>query len=996
MSRFLLGFVLAATPLLGLAQNPSSALAPFLPRPADYTLMFWAEGFPAHLPSAPWRRVIRTGHYAAALETDSLRISHLGPADAGGGYAAAGQETKAVWENLPGADLSLSIALNGQTYSCLSGSPWTQYAGPRLIESGRFLQRADVTGLAFRAADGSVLNVEARLETVAWPDRIGLIFAARPGLQPIPPGEACFGHQGGGFGLDGTNHMELPHRPELDPEVFTLALWVYVPVDCQASPKTFPWLVCKNHHEQADGNYGIVLINGKPQARLNIGGGRENQFEATSSRPLTVEAWNHLAISYDGQDLRLYVNEQLSGQTPIGRKRVPGKAGLAFGRRQDNSGDGYHFRGVIDEVRLYNQALTPAQWKNGDAPAVEQLDFRADGIAANHQPRAQWPDGKIEIALNGMKRATVMPQNGNEWSEAGVFLDPVRIAADESPDRVTLAAADLASGSACPVSYDPRRGWHRIDLNATTPSGAGNDAMERIKLTLANDSADEQTARILFDKTVFRQRIGAAITGISAVLRDSDGQPTGIPVQLSKNWHNRPEGGVYAGQWFHGVSLIHLPAKAKVELELCLTYGHWGGVAAASHAQLCLIGWGSNQLWDQSAMGSWGESICYEPDQVQADCGILDVRPVMVASRSNNQPWGWTNNVGGGDFFRAFSKDGERLFPAGVRTVYQSQGPCLTTVTYSGQTGHALRHQATVSLGRTDDLVRGIYHLRLDVDQPLPVSRFVVFQIGADTYSYTGERKMALGHAGGLIREWNTQWGGDTYRTEPVECTGQTPWISLHDAVSRAESNQDGAWANRGIVIREWRARLGGKSASPWMAERGIGSRGALSSTADLVLPPGVNQLEPGDFIEATIEHLIIPQFAKDYYGPDEELRAALQTKENTWQMVHREATGNDRQVQVSLGKLQGRYPAIAIATEQGKAEFTVQGGLGYVPMTFSGLASPAKALLQLDGSAVDQHIHGNDYWQTNYDAETGTWSMTFNLALSPGKPHQIQFSSVP
>jgi hypothetical protein len=38
-----------------------------------------------------------------------------------------------------------------------------------------------------------------------------------------------------------------------------------------------------------------------------------------------------------------------------------------------------------------------------------------------------------------------------------------------------------------------------------------------------------------------------------------------------------------------------------------------------------------------------------------------------------------------------------------------------------------------------------------------------------------------------------------------VECAGRVPWISLHDAVSRA-SRKDGkaigAWANRGIVIR--------------------------------------------------------------------------------------------------------------------------------------------------------------------------------------------------
>ncbi len=252
---------------------------------------------------------------------------------------------------------------------------------------------------------------------------------------------------------------------------------------------------------------------------------------------------------------------------------------------------------------------------------------------------------------------------------------------------------------------------------------------------------------------------------------------TGLPVQLSKNWHNRPEGGVYAGTWFHGFTQLRLPARSTVELELNLVYGHYEGVAAASHAQLCLIGWGSNQQWDQSALGAWGESICYEPDQAQAQAAVLDVRPVMVRSMSNNQSWGWTHNVGGGDFFRYFAPGGQRVFPARMKTAYLRQCPVLTEVLYAGQSSDGrIAHQATVSLGRTDDLVRGIYRLRLDVRERTPFSRFVIAQIGADSYSYTGELKLALGNETGLLRDWDAHWGGGVYRTEPwrrpAECRG--------------------------------------------------------------------------------------------------------------------------------------------------------------------------------------------------------------------------------
>ena len=1002
-----------------------------MPREADYALMGWAEEFPGHTPAAPWVRVIRTGRYAMALDTEAMRVPHFGAVEQGGGYEAAAREDGSAWRRLPAADLELAIAVDGTVHRCAKGGAWTQFGGPRLVESGRFLQRGDVTDLVFESADGRRLNVEARFETVAWPDRLALILAARPGRLPIAAGEDCFGRVGGGFGLDGTNHLEIPHSPEIDPERFTLELWAFVPEDHQASRLTHPWLVCKNHHEQAEGNYGIVLLGGVPQARMNVGGGRDNAV-TVAARPgmLKIGEWNHLAMSYDGDVLRFFVNGAAAGEQRIGRPRTPGRAGLAFGRRQDNCGDGYHFRGAIDEVRIHDRALTAAEIRSRFAapqaanPAlkpVREWSFRAGGRAAAEQPRAAWRAASMEVRLAAAGRAwrgAWAPaagggRGGDAWREAAVVvpadeLRPVVPAASVPFPPVSVRASELPGGTPRPVEFDAVRGWHRVNLDGVepiVPPGAGerrNDAIERVRLTLSNPAESEQIARLMFEKSSggIRQRIGAAITGVSAVLRDADGHPTGLPVQLSKNWHNRPEGGVYAGQWFHGFSQVRLPSRATAEFELTLAYGHWGGVAAASHAQLCLIGWGSNQLWDQSALGSWGESICYEPDQAQARCAVLDVRPVMVRSMSGNQPWNWTHNVGGGDFVRLFDAAGRRVMPGRMRTAYLAQGPCLTEVVYAGRTGDGIGQSVAVSLARTDDLVRGTYRLRLDVSKPVPFSRFVIFQIGADTYSYTGERKMAVGDGTGLRREWAARWGGDTNRTASVELGGRTPWISLHEAdgafrersrdgspgANRQAPKIEGAWANRGIVIREWKARLGGCEAAPWMVERGVSVRGADTSTADIVPPPGVTRLEPGDFVEATFEHVIVPQYAEDYYGPNEALRAALARDGDTWRMIHREAAGNDRRVTVSRGRLERTHPDVRIAADGDTAEFTLDGGLGHVPVTVTGLSSPRGPVLSVDGRPVHQSVHGNDFWQTGYDPAARSWSCTYTIPARTGR----------
>ncbi|NNM30486.1 MAG: hypothetical protein HKO57_13270, partial [Akkermansiaceae bacterium] len=176
---------------------PAATPAELMPRLEDRTSMWWRDGFPTVVEGAAWRRCVETGHYWFMLDTDSLTIPRLGPVTVPLG-------------KLPGAELELKIVVDGTAYRCRTGAEHTRFGGPRLVESGRFFQRADVTDLLFTADDGAHLNVEARFETLAWPDRLGLILAARPGRMPIVAGDRSFGRVRGGYGLDGKSRLEIP------------------------------------------------------------------------------------------------------------------------------------------------------------------------------------------------------------------------------------------------------------------------------------------------------------------------------------------------------------------------------------------------------------------------------------------------------------------------------------------------------------------------------------------------------------------------------------------------------------------------------------------------------------------------------------------------------------------------------------------------------------------------------------------------------------------
>ena len=73
-------------------------------------------------------------------------------------------------------------------------------------------------------------------------------------------------------------------------------------------------------------------------------------------------------------------------------------------------------------------------------------------------------------------------------------------------------------------------------------------------------------------------------------------------------------------------------------------------------------------------------------------------------------------------------------------------------------------------------------------------------------------------------------------------------------------------------------------------------------------------------------------------------------------------------------------------------AALTLAGGLGYVPVTFTGLPSNTGHKLIIDGQALDQATHGNDFWQTDYDAGTQRWSQTFNVLISDNETHTIRY----
>jgi len=78
----------------------------------------------------------------------------------------------------------------------------------------------------------------------------------------------------------------------------------------------------------------------------------------TGTAAVPLSTWTHLAITYDGTALKMYVNGTLVRTTALSGAMATSTSALRIG---GNSIWGEYFRGLIDEVRVYNRALSAAE-----------------------------------------------------------------------------------------------------------------------------------------------------------------------------------------------------------------------------------------------------------------------------------------------------------------------------------------------------------------------------------------------------------------------------------------------------------------------------------------------------------------------------------------------------------------------------------------------------------------------------------------------------------
>jgi hypothetical protein len=166
----------------------------------------------------------------------------------------------------------------------------------------------------------------------------------------------------GAFNLDGLNdYVEVPDEASLNlTEGFTVEAWI----NPRSLPGKFPAIVKKSGlsggRSSTTHGFSLAFRDGKPQVGLNLYFGDHWTSSALGPVSVGTNTWSHVVATYDGAYIRLYVNgTEIGPATPETGTITPSDNPLNIGRDPSSPSDpDRYFDGLIDEVRIYNRALT--------------------------------------------------------------------------------------------------------------------------------------------------------------------------------------------------------------------------------------------------------------------------------------------------------------------------------------------------------------------------------------------------------------------------------------------------------------------------------------------------------------------------------------------------------------------------------------------------------------------------------------------------------------
>ena len=246
--------------------------------------------------------------------------------------------------------------------------------------------------------------------------------------------------------------VKIADDPSLHPERFTIAMWVKWAEGQGALARLVQLgndnkesLVILGGGGASDSGPSANVVYFTVFASNPTEEGDASSFDIRAPGVFKGGKWRHVAAIYDGPDMLLYIDGEVVAEKTIGDVKLFAVEGnpLAIGCRPPNMDRG--FNGVVDDVRMYNKALSAEDvrklyvWKGGstDNAAMPQPADESGNIMLNG--KLKWMNGvnaESSIIYFGTDEAAVRDAKASDpeykVSTAKESFDPGRLEFDKN------------------------------------------------------------------------------------------------------------------------------------------------------------------------------------------------------------------------------------------------------------------------------------------------------------------------------------------------------------------------------------------------------------------------------------------------------------------------------------------------------------------------------------------------------------------------------------
>jgi len=359
--------------------------------------------------------------------------------------------------------LFVDLASGSQVHS--NGGSWTAV---------NYLADAPSDGQAYARQDGAWVVV-----SVTNGPNFSLVGPAPSVAYPAP-----MGGNTGALIVPAAAYVTIPDDPALNPTAEITIEWRGTVGDLKASNHILvekPYSSFSNPYYQ----YILAVKTSEQSARgdLSIGGSRVS-LVTSDLDCLQGGRRLHLALTYDGATLKLYVNGQLANSTAASGAISSYATELRFGGHVYNSGEDAENCGY-EEVRVWNVARTHEE-------IVGNLDRNLTGGEAGLAGLWQFNEGAgVAVADQTANGNGAVIVNGATWSAVTHSFDGVNSEKWTFPTRLNVPTYDGSGQVVHPsVVYSPAAISGFKWWMAMTPYPNSNDQKEDPSILASNDGIE--------------------------------------------------------------------------------------------------------------------------------------------------------------------------------------------------------------------------------------------------------------------------------------------------------------------------------------------------------------------------------------------------------------------------------------------------------------------------------------------------------------------------